>query len=213
MTTTNDTPASASDRAMHWLQEEVVSLPWHQELFLSESEIARKSGVSRTPVREALLQLENGGLLRRIPFKGAYIPALTQADIDEIMEVRTVIGQWATTKVATKHPGIGGKLLEIIQQQRDAQDDLLRFIELDVHFHRTIVHAAANPTLERLYQSQRFKQQRLGLQAVMAEQGRTASVLTEHTAMAEAIRDGDPERAGTAAVEHVTSTSRLLWGR
>lgn len=208
--TVQEKAPSAGDRALIWLSNEIVSIPWDQEAFLSESEIARASGVSRTPVREAVLQLEAGGLLRRVPFKGAYVPALTTADIDEIMEVRTVIGRWATAKVAETSPETGERLLEIIAQQKEAANDPVTFIELDVEFHSAIVQAAHNKTLERVYREQKHKQQRLGIQALMADLKRATAVLDEHTEMAEAIRAGDPERAREAAGAHVVSTRRLL---
>src|SRR5690606_31605175 len=91
--------SAGKERAYLWLRDLIVRTPWDQEAFLSENAIAEASKISRTPVREALLRLEAEGLLRRIPHKGAFIPALTSDDIDEIMEVREVIGTWATRKV------------------------------------------------------------------------------------------------------------------
>lgn len=205
--------STATERAFDWLIQEVVSTAWNKDAFFSESEIARAAGVSRTPAREALLHLEANGLLRRVPFKGAYVPALTETDINEIMEVRAVIGDWATAKVASQNPEIGFLLLEIIGRQREAISDPVKFIDLDLEFHKMLVQAAGNETLENLYASQRYKQQRLRIQALINSQERATVVLAEHTEMAEAVRAGDPDRARRASNAHVASTQRALNGR
>jgi DNA-binding GntR family transcriptional regulator len=212
MTLSAPTPP-APEIAYQWLRNEISELPWDQEAFLSENTIARASGISRTPVREAMLRLESNGLLRRVPHKGAYIPALTERDIQQIMEVREVIGAWATRKV-TEHRLLSWEEMDaVLRKQADAASDPVAFIQYDIQFHRMIVHAAGNPTFEEVYESQRFRQERLGVQAVLSERDRCLSVLEEHRAIARAIAEGDPERAASAAVGHVHSTRDILRDR
>ncbi|MFH4285162.1 GntR family transcriptional regulator, partial [Acinetobacter baumannii] len=74
------------------------------EMFLSEAQVAAASGTSRTPVREALLRLEAEGFIRRVPHKGAYIPALTDKDVDDVMQARRVVEEWSIAQVAP-NPG------------------------------------------------------------------------------------------------------------
>lgn len=206
-------PASAPDRAYLWLRQQITALPWDQEAFLSENAIAEASGISRTPVREALLRLESSGLLRRIPHKGAFVPALTEADIQELMEVRRVIGEWATRKVTAERRVSVDQLEAILAKQEEHLGDPVKFIEQDIVFHNAIVHGAGNPTLEAVYESQRFKQERLGLQAVLANRGRSEKVLAEHRAMVEAIKSGDPDKAAEAARDHINSTHSVFGPR
>ncbi|GAA3701229.1 GntR family transcriptional regulator [Arthrobacter ginkgonis] len=206
-------PTSAPDRAFLWLRQQIAALPWDREAFLSENAIAEASGISRTPVREALLRLEASGLLRRVPHKGAYIPALTETDIQEIMEVRQVIGEWATRKVAADGLVPADDLEALVLEQEQHLADPVKFIECDITFHQRIVHAAGNPTLAQVYDSQRFKQERLGIQAVLAGLGRSETVLLEHRAIVQAIRDGDPERAAEAVRSHIHSTRSVLGAR
>lgn len=205
--------ATAPERAYQWLRQQIAELPWDQEAFLSENSIAEAAQSSRTPVREALLRLEAEGLVRRIPHKGIYVPALTAADIEEIMEVRQVIGEWATCQVAQRRPETVNRLQQLLDAQRGCLDDAVKFIELDIAFHKTIVEAAGNATLAQVYDSQRIKQERVGIQAVLATAERYAAVLAEHEAMLQAIASGDAEQAQLAARRHIHSTRDAISAR
>jgi DNA-binding GntR family transcriptional regulator len=200
---------TASETAYLWLRTEICSLPWDQEAVLSENSIAEASGLSRVPVREALLRLEAAGLVRRVPHKGAFVPALTSGDIDVMMEVRQVIEDWAVRKVTAA--GLPGPELEdLLEQQAAVLKDHVAFIECDIRFHQCIVAAAGNPVLEELYESQRFKQLRMGVKAIRDSQGRSDHVVAEHRAIVEAIRSGDPDRAAGAIRGHLDTTLAVL---
>ncbi|WP_115789904.1 GntR family transcriptional regulator [Arthrobacter silvisoli] len=200
---------TAPETAYLWLRKEISSLPWDQEAFLSENAIAEAAGVSRTPVREALLRLEAAGLLRRVPHKGAYVPALTAQDIESMMEVRQVIEDWAVRKV-TANGYLGPELEQLLRSQEESLADPVAFIEWDISFHKQIVHAAGNPALEELYDSQRFKQQRMGVKAVQDSHGRSDHVVEEHRAIVDAIRSQDSQRASAAVRNHLDSTLTVL---
>lgn len=200
---------TASETAYLWLRREICSLPWDQEAVLSENTIAEASGTSRVPVREALLRLEVSGLVRRIPHKGAFVPALTAQDIEAMMEVRQVIEDWAIRKVTAA--GLpAGELEELLAQQTAALEDPVAFIECDTRFHQYIVAAAGNPVLEDLYVSQRFKQLRMGVRAILDSQGRSDHVVAEHRSIVGAIRSGDPDRAAAAVRGHLDTTLAVL---
>lgn len=207
------TNKTAPERAYLWLRDLIVRTPWDQEAFLSENAIAEASKISRTPVREALLRLEAEGLLRRIPHKGAFIPALTSDDIDEIMEVREVIGTWATRKVARESPYIAETLNELVVELSKHQDDPAAFIEIDIAFHKAIVRAGRNAALEQVYNSQYFKQARLGVQALLSTPERSSAVIEEHQKLVEAIKAQDLDLAVQANCEHLNSTRRILEAR
>ncbi|WP_313811926.1 GntR family transcriptional regulator [Glutamicibacter sp.] len=206
-------PMTAPERAYQWLRAHIAHLPWNQESFLSENNIAESTGVSRTPVREALLRLEAEGLIRRVPHKGIYIPAMTESDIDEMMEVRQVIGEWATRRITSGGSQVVEVLQELLEQQRESTDDPVKFIELDIAFHKAIVQAANNSTLEQVYDSQRVKQERVGIQAVLATAQRYEAVLHEHEDMLSAIKSGDPDLAQKSARRHIHSTRDAIGSR
>src|SRR5215469_18784673 len=84
-------PQAAQDFVFAWLKKHVVSLPRTEGTFLTEAEVCRATGTSRTPVREALLRLEADGLLRIVPKKGAFVPPITEMEVDAIMQARALV--------------------------------------------------------------------------------------------------------------------------
>jgi DNA-binding GntR family transcriptional regulator len=200
---------SAPETAYRWLRYYISALPWDEEAFLSENAVAEASGTSRTPVREALLRLEASGLVRRVPHKGAYVPALSSKDIDSMMEARQIIDEWAVRKV-TGHQSSTSDLANLLEEQAEILSDPLAFIECDIQFHKYIVEIAGNPVLQDVYESQRFKQLRMGVKAVVDSEGRSDHVLREHRAIVEAIGSGDPDLAVEAVRDHLASTRAAL---
>ena len=93
--TTEASPRSGRERALDYLRTVVLSDPEMEGRFITEQEIANQIGVSRTPVREALLILSSEGLLQLVPQKGGYIPPLSSREIRELMELRGVIERHA----------------------------------------------------------------------------------------------------------------------
>lgn len=210
--TTTEAPAERSSArviAYEWLLEAITALPWDQEAFLNEVEIAEASGTSRTPVREALLRLEAAGLIKRVPNKGAYVPALSDADIDRMMEARVVIETWAIEKIVRQGFDTA-RLHELLRRQSELADEPLAFIDEDIRFHRHIVDAADNPALARVYQSLREQQRRLGVSAVQDRDGRSDHVVEEHRAILDAIDARDPDAAQAALRTHLVQTRRVI---
>ncbi|RYF49248.1 MAG: GntR family transcriptional regulator [Comamonadaceae bacterium] len=195
----------APELAYRWLRDTIVELPREQELFLTESEIAESSGLSRTPVREALLRLEAEGYVRRIPHKGAYIPAVTDRDVDAIMQARRVIEEWSVTEVAPDPGRLPDELHNVILQQ-ETDSDPVKFIAHDLEFHTSIIRTAGNPVLTDFYRSLRDKQMRMGVRIISGDSARRIQVVTEHRAIADALAARDPERAVNAVRAHLTTT-------
>lgn len=89
--------ASGRDRAYQYLYSQVLVDPAMQGAFLSEQDIAERVGVSRTPVREALLLLASDGLVQMIPKRGVRVPVISGREIAELMELRGVLERHAAT--------------------------------------------------------------------------------------------------------------------
>ncbi len=201
---------AAADRAFLWLQDKVIGTPWNQDAFLSENSIAKESGVSRTPVREAVLKLEARELIRRVPFKGAYVPALTEQKVDEHLEVRRVIGAWASEKAAELGTVDNDRLRELIDLQTAQLDEPYLFIETDHEFHLEIVRAAGNRTFLSTYESQRIVQKRLGLRAILGNRARRVAATEEHRELLEAFIARDGSRARAAATSHLAHSAEAM---
>jgi len=203
---------SAQDSTYRWLKNRIASLPRNEGVFLTEAEVAAESGVSRTPVREALLRLEAEGLVQILPKKGAFVPPVSDAEVEATMQARLLVERWAASQAATSGGSPKAVLTGLLTEQVELlrADDPGAFIEADRRFHRAIVQTAGNPVLADFYESLRDRQIRMGLRAVTARPDRGQAVIDEHTAIIEALLSSDPAAAGAAVEAHLVSTLAVL---
>jgi len=204
--------STAQDVAYFWLKNHIAGLPRDRSTFLTETAVATEAGVSRTPVREALLRLESEGLVQIQPKKGAFVPAISDAEVKTTMQARLVVEQWAAIQVTDGAEKLLPELRALLGHQTALLEhsDPRAFIEADRRFHRVIVEAAGNPELAAFYESLRDRQIRMGLQAVTQRPDRGWSVIDEHNSIVEAIASGDQDRAEEAVSLHLSNTLQLL---
>lgn len=202
--------ASAQDHAYRWLKEHVAGLPRYEGTFLTEGAVSESTGLSRTPVREALLRLEAEGFLQIVPKKGAYVPPITDAEVEAVMQARGLVEDWCVRRAAPLAESLSVELDSLVARQRTLLGTPVEFIECDREFHRTIVRAAGNPVLADFYESLRDRQVRMGLRAIAASAERSAVVLREHAAIVDGVRGGDPGTAAAAVTAHLSGTLAAL---
>ena len=95
---------SLGTRVFHIIRENILSGKYQKGEELKEKTIGEEIGVSRTPVREALRQLELEGLVTIIPNKGAYVVGISQKDVRDIYEIRSrlegLCARWAAEEIS-----------------------------------------------------------------------------------------------------------------
>jgi DNA-binding GntR family transcriptional regulator len=180
--------------------------------FITELQVAGELGISRTPVREAFHRLEMEGLLRLIPKKGALIPAISSREITEVMETRQLIELFCAEKVLERGIAIHQQLDDLLAEQVALRDegDVEGFIDCDRRFHLTIVEAAGNSVLVGIYETLRDRQLRMGVRVMLADPDRSHQVLTEHRAIAKALRAGNIDTVRKAMSGHLGRTLSSL---
>lgn len=198
--------AQPTPNAYEWLKAYVIALPSDEDAFLNEGALATDAGTSRTPIREALFRLESEGFLKRIPNKGAYVPALTDPDIRALMEARGVVERWAAQHGLLALQNSAGTLQSILDQQSASTGDIRAFIELDIDFHTRMVRVGNNPVLTDFYSSLRQRQLRVGVKAVTHGHARDQEVLVEHQGILDAIVSGDADEILRRIDSHLHST-------
>ncbi len=175
----------------------------------SVAQLAEQLGVSRTPVREALLMLEREGRVRFERNKGVRVLETTAADVAEVFELRLLLEVPATVK------GCGTVDVEALQAELDAMGERARggdepgFMDHDERFHELILLAAGNRRLAAIVAALRDTVRGRGASTV----GRSRSleeILAEHGAILDALRAGDADRAGAAMRYHLRRTGDLL---
>jgi DNA-binding GntR family transcriptional regulator len=210
-------PVSGRERAYRHLRETVLVDPAVQGTFLNEVELAQDIGVSRTPVREALLLLAADGLIEMVPKRGAYVPPLSGRQIKELMELRTVLEQHAASvTLATRSVPVAAMRAALAEQERllagDARDnDTAReFIEWDRQFHQALVDSAGNELIARTYAGLRTRQVRVGVAALFRTTDRQRAVCAEHQRIVVALAANDEDAAREAISDHLRITLRLF---
>lgn len=201
---------SAQDHAYRWLKEHVAGLPRYEGTFITEGEVSEATGLSRTPVREALLRLEAEGFLQIVPKKGAFVPPITDAEVEAVMQARGLVEDWCVRRAAPLAESLSLELDALVARQHKLREAPVEFIECDREFHRTIVRAAGNPVLADFYETLRDRQLRMGLRAIAASKERSAVVLKEHAAIVEGVRSGNPATAAAAVAAHLAGTLAAL---
>lgn len=180
---------------------------------LSEAEISRRWSVSRTPVREALRQLEVDDIIAWEPRRGATVARVTVRSLRDVVELRIAL-ESLSARLAAERAGKAdveemAGILAGIEAAHQA-GDIAATIELDDAFHRRIALASGNRLLtsasERLLDRVRFARS-----MVRNIPGRQEEFGREHAAILEAIAARDGKAAGEAITAHIErSRERLL---
>jgi DNA-binding GntR family transcriptional regulator len=207
---------SAKQVAYDHIRTQLSSRSRREPHFLGEEEVARALGVSRTPVREAFLRLEAEGLLQLVPRRGALIPALSEREIAELMEVRAIFEHFAAERALARDERAREGFLERLETALAAQEGLVddgdatAYLESDRAFHHEIVRAAGNQLLGDLYQRLRDRQLGMGLVAIGDDPHRKRAVCAEHARILEAFRAGELQAVQAAITDHLETTTHAL---
>lgn len=194
------------------LRERIVSTAMKPGDPVIESDIALRQGVSRTPVREALLRLADEGLVRIVPKQGSFVAPIPIEALPEAMLVRKALEGMAV-RIATKAASNSEilSLAVILEQQREADsaNDFARFHAADEAFHRRIAEIAGHPQLwahvvRTKTQVDRFRRLTLPIP------GRMKLVIAEHFAVYESIRSREQAEAVTAIERHLDAVLPAL---
>jgi DNA-binding GntR family transcriptional regulator len=146
--------AAAVERAYRTIRDGIVSGAYRPGDHLTAQGLAATSGISRTPVREAMRRLHAEGLIRFIPNRGAFVTHLDERDIFKIYDLRVVLEGYAAEAAAKEGAAEQIEALEALAREMAEAVDaspapaIDRVAQLNNEFHKLIVTAAANPRLE-----------------------------------------------------------------
>jgi DNA-binding GntR family transcriptional regulator len=199
--------ATAASKIYSDLRAELVSLQRRPGEVISEAEIALGYGVSRTPVREAILKLSDEGLLDIFPQSGIYVARIPVAALPEAIIIRKAL-EATTAQLAAERATFSQILVlhSILERQREANAaaDRGAFHQADEMFHATIAEVAGYPGIWTLIQQVKVHVDRYRL-LTLPQQGRIARTIAEHEAILRAIEAHDPAAARIALEIHLES--------
>jgi DNA-binding GntR family transcriptional regulator len=205
-----DPARSAGERAYRYVKERLLDGRYPGGVLLSENELARELGISRTPVRQAFVQLEGEELLDLYPRRGALVRPVSMSEGEDVFEARLLIETHCVRRVAGQGQALAAVLLDAIAGQEDTLSHGGEgFTVADREFHHTIVAANGNAILVRQYDALRDRQQRIAVTAVARDPSRVAAFISEHAAIADAIEQHDPETAVERVAAHLRRADAL----
>ncbi|WNV89683.1 GntR family transcriptional regulator [Umezawaea sp. Da 62-37] len=205
---------SGRDKAYEFLKDTILADPEMQGRFISEQEVADRIGVSRTPIREALLLLAAEDMVQLVPKKGAYVAPVSGRQVAELMELRGMVERFAAEHVLQAGTAPVRDMREAIGRQTALRGmaDAREFIDVDRQFHALLVKATGNELLTKVYEGLRARQIRAGVVALYRSEGRRDAVLLEHESIVAALESGDVGAATAAITSHLESTLKVLLG-
>lgn len=210
------TAQTLSSLALKWLRERIITGALPPGARLSDLVLAREIGISRTPIREAIRMLAADGLVEVVPHQGATVRAPSLDELDELYEIRAVLEAHAAARAAVRRtPGEGAELLALVAAMEaivapdgaDRLDDAAsqRQRALDLGFHHRVLTLARMERLRRLVEDAGIIARPFETMDGRMPAAAHATTNEHHRAIAQAIADGDADRAHAAMTRHIES--------
>lgn len=181
---------------------------------LTEVKLSNQLGVSRTPVREALMQLELEGLVKNIPGKGAVVVGVTETDIDDIYTIRVRIEGLAARRAAEMITDAELAAIEEIVELQEfyvSRNDSIQVWHLDKRFHELLYECCRSRPLKQMLTLFHNYIQKARESTVRG--GRASASTQEHRAIVNAFKDHDPDRAEEQMAIHVANARKSFFNR
>ena len=200
-------PPSLMSEAYRALKDAIRSNVFSPGFQGSEQEIATRLGMSRTPVHEAILRLQEDGLVRILPKRGVQVCALSPHDMREIYDVMIAVEAVAAELLAAKsaewRAQFAAEMTELNKAMKAAlrRDDLEAWADADEKFHRAMVERCDNTRIARIAQTIRDQCHRARMITLTLRPKPTASIV-DHQAIIDAIKDGKEAKAHECARRH-----------
>ena len=199
---------SLRGRVFQSIREDILSGRYEQNTELKEAAIGAELGVSRTPVREALRQLELEGLVTIIPNRGAYVNMITAKDVQDIYVIRSMLeglcARWATQSITAEQLDSMEETL-CLSEYHTSKKNYEKLYELDRLFHEQLYEAGGSRILNHIL-SDFHDYVKMVRKATISTSSRSVTSTEEHRAIFEAIKEKDPDKAEALAKEHVKHT-------
>jgi DNA-binding GntR family transcriptional regulator len=202
-----DAGPSFKHQAYAALKDAIVSMDIYRsraDVRLDERQLAQEFGISRTPVREAMAQLEREGFVRSVPRRGIYIVRKTKQEVIEM------ITAWAALEsMAARLITINATTDEIAALRRmfarfengELHARLDEYSEVNIEFHQTIIRMSHNDVLIRLAENL-FAHMRMIRMKTIGEQDRADRSIRDHLNIIEALESRDTRRAEDLVRDH-----------
>lgn len=206
----------AASQIFGFVRDAIISMELLPGQMISETALAQQFGVSRTPVREALIQLTGIGFVEVLPQRGTYV---SKFSMDKILEARfirealevAIVSHIATNISEADRLDAVNACERIIADQKiaAADDDALTFQSLDDSFHQTLVSFTQYPRAASLIEAEKAHMDRVRNLSLHIS-GQYKRILSQHAAIIKAIKSGSAEKSAAAMSVHLKDVFNIL---
>src|SRR5262249_10643649 len=199
--------ASFKRQAYVALKDVIASMDVYRsrsDIRLDERRLALDFGISRTPVREAMAQLEREGFVRSVPRRGIYVVRKTKAEVIEMITAWAALESMAA-RLITEHAG-DAEIASLRSMFATFENGKLRahldeYSEVNIEFHQTIIRMSGNGVLIDLAENL-FTHMRMIRRKTIGEQDRADRSIRDHMHIIEALEARNTARAETLVRDH-----------
>src|ERR1700691_5194464 len=202
-----DSRETFKDKAYVALRNVIVSSDIYRsrtDLRLDERQLAQDFGISRTPVREAMAQLEREGFVRSVPRRGVYVVRKTRSEVIELITAWAALESMAArliTETATDDDIAALRSMFATFENGAVRAHLDEYSEINIGFHQTIIRMSGNGMLINLAENL-FTHMRMIRRKTIGEKDRADRSIRDHMHIIEALEARDTLRAETLVRDH-----------
>jgi DNA-binding GntR family transcriptional regulator len=202
-----DNRETFKDKAYTALRNVIMSSDIYRsrtDLRLDERQLAQDFGISRTPVREAMAQLEREGFVRSVPRRGVYVVRKTKREVIELIQAWAALESMAArliTESASDQDISGLRRMFATFEGDKLHAKLDEYSEVNINFHQTLIELSGNQALIRLA-ANLFTHMRMIRGATIGEDDRVDRSIRDHMNIIQALEARDTERAEDLVRQH-----------
>jgi DNA-binding GntR family transcriptional regulator len=187
------------------LREEIISVSLRPGLALSEKDLAERYGVSRTPVREAVMRLVDEGLLEVVPQHGTFVSRISLAEVTEMQFVRETLERASLPEAVHRVQATdGARLRAILSEQVEAEkaEDVRRWFHSDEDLHRELLEVAGRTKVWTIVCSAKAHLDRVRMLSLPSRRV-LHDLYQEHQEIVEHVLAGDAVAAERVLTHHL----------
>ncbi len=198
--------------ALKVLRRSILTNELKTDVVYNEKSLASDLGISRTPVREALLELSSKRLVKFLPQKGVVINTFSDKEIEDVFEIRTALEVFAIKKTCLVcGPEDISHISRLMDEQKAAAKagDAVAFMEADRAFHIFFIQLTDNEYLTEMMQDIRDIMHLMGFKA-LTQKNRLQEVIQEHKAVLTAVKNRNAAEAAAQMETHLTYSRQAV---
>lgn len=203
---------SLGNKIFNVLRDKILNEEYEQGQKLNEVALSKELNISRTPIREALKQLELEGLVKSIPNKGVYVLGFSQRDIDDMLEIRYALEglaiQFAIERINDEEQAKIKEVYDLMEFYAE-KGDQEKFNEINIAFHEAIYRCTQSKYFEQLLTDINYYIHVTSRHSIR-QPDRLISAAQEHREIYEAIVARDKELAKEKIQNHIRKTQMLV---